>query len=97
MRSAITTGPPNTLRWAKTYRAKVAFDHDNNTNTPPKMFDDLGGATNTDPGRYNAIVDVRFGRGARGELYWSSKTTGAVYLITNSLPIKKSQLLADSF
>lgn len=89
LRNAVTRGPPNTLRWAKTYRAKVAFDHDKNPNTPPKMFNDLRGVTYTDLGRYDARVDVRFGRGARGEIYWSSKVTGAIYLITNSLPIKK--------
>lgn len=89
MRSAVTMGHPSKLRWAKTFRAKVAFDHDRNPKTPPKIFDDLRGVTYTDLGRYDARVDVRFGRGARGEIYWSSKVTGAIYLITNSLPRKK--------
>lgn len=86
LRSAVTTGPPSKLKWAKTYRAKVAFDHDKNPKTPPKVFEDLRGITNMDTGRYQSRVDVRFGQGPKGEIYWSSKVSGGIYLFTNSLP-----------
>lgn len=88
LRSAVVKGPPKSLRRAKTFRMKILFDHDGNGNTNPLQMDDLRGVVQKDrPGEYRA--DVRFGRGSRGEIYWSSKSSGWIYLITNSVPRKK--------
>lgn len=87
IRNAVTRGRPRRLTQARTRQAKIFFDHDNDGRTPPLMFDTLGDVFRSDPGRASQErVDVRFGRGSRGELYWSSKRNGHVYIFTSSLP-----------
>lgn len=82
---ARTTGPPWLLTQARTRQAKIFFDHDGNPKTKLKLFQTLGDVVRSQVGPKATRVDLRFGRGKRGELYWSSKTTGMVYLFTSSL------------
>lgn len=86
MRKAKTTGPPKKLTQAKTRQATIYFDHDKNPRTAPKRFDSLGSLVRWQLGPATSRVDIRFGRGKDGEQYWSSKSTGMVYLFTSSLP-----------
>ena len=86
LKRAVVTGPPSRLRQARTKQAVIWFDHDNNPKTPPKRFNDLGDAMRSEAAfRRQIRVDVRFGRGSRGELYWSSKRSGRIYIFTSSL------------
>lgn len=67
---------------------QLLFDHDNNSATPAQLHDDFvsllaaDGTGSPSSGRAN----FRFGSGAAGELYLSSKQNGAIYLVTNTLP-----------
>lgn len=85
MASAKTKGNPKTLTRANTYRPKIFFDHDNNPRTPPKRVGDLRDIIRFSRGGAGR-ADIRFGRGWRGEIYWSSKQNGNIYLITSSVP-----------
>lgn len=87
LRNAVVTGPPNKLTQATTFRPKIFYDHDNNESTPPKQVQNLREIIRFDPGlEDDDRVDLRFGQGSRGQIYWSSKRNGAIYLITNSVP-----------
>lgn len=89
MKRAVVKGPPDTLDPARVYQAKIYFDHDRNKLTPPLVLEDLREVVRAD-GLPNARrVDMRFGRGPQGEVYWSSKTNGRIYLVTSSLPDAK--------
>lgn len=86
LKRAVTKGPSRKLTQAPTKQAVIFFDHDNNPRTPPKRFNSLGDAMRSEfRFRNEKRVDVRFGRGSRGELYWSSKTSGRIYIFTSSL------------
>lgn len=67
---------------------QLLFDHDNNPATAAQLHDDFvsllaaDGTGSVVSGRAN----FRFGTGAAGELYLSSKQNGAIYLVTNTLP-----------
>lgn len=88
MRSARTKGAPSELTQANTYRVRrMFFDHDNDPSTPPKPISSLIDLIREDGWPTAFRVDARFGRGPRGEIYITSKTTGAIYQITNSLPV----------
>lgn len=80
-------GTPSSLTQAPTRQATIFFDHDNDPSTPPREFANLRDVIKDDPhyGREDR-ADVRFGRGSKGELYWSSKRNGRVYIFTSSLP-----------
>lgn len=87
MVNAVTSGPPNKLTQATTYRPTILFDHDNNPKTPPKRVANLREIIRMEPGRSGEDrSDIRFGQGYRGEIYWSSKQNGKIYIITNSIP-----------
>lgn len=87
LRGAKTKGPPASLRWATTFKARILYDHDRNPRTKPLALPNLRAVIQTEPGLKNKErVDMRFGRGSRGEIYWSSKQSGWIYLITNSVP-----------
>lgn len=87
LKRAVTKGPRQRLWQARTKQAVIFFDHDNNPRTPPKRFNSLGDAMRSEYRfRNEKRVDVRFGRGTRGELYWSSKVSGRIYIFTSSLP-----------
>lgn len=86
LKRAVVTGPPSQLRQARTRQAVIFFDHDDNPKTPPKRYSGLGDAMRSEPAfRKQNRVDVRFGRGSRGELYWSSKKSGRIYIFTSSV------------
>lgn len=76
---ARTRGLPQFLRQAQTKQANVLFQG--------KLYDSLGAAFRSEPGNGDkARVDVRFGHGSLGELYWSSKRSGRIYLFESSMP-----------
>ncbi len=71
---------PAELTQAMVHQLRLSLDHDNNPNTRPRGFDDfleLLGDTRS---------DIRFGQGAAGEMYISSKRNGTIYLVTNTVP-----------
>jgi hypothetical protein len=70
---------PSELTQAAVRLLGLALDHDRNAGTPPQLYDDFLGLLNS--GR----TDVRFGEGAHGEMYISSKVNGTIYLVTNSV------------
>lgn len=85
MRRAKTTGPPRSLTQATTYRAKIYFDHDNNPRTNPLVLNNLRDVIRRERGFGTAErADIRFGQGPGGEIYFSSKTVGRIYLITST-------------
>lgn len=89
MKRAVVQGPPNKLRQARVYNTTIYFDHDDNPATPPLKLPNLREVVRqSDNGRYknSGRVDMRFGRGPRGEIFWTSKINGRIYLITNTLP-----------
>lgn len=86
MQNAVTKGAPRKLRTARVYQAKIWFDHDGVKKTAPKVLADLREVVRADGKPKARRVDMRFGRGPRGELYWTSKTNGRIYLITSSMP-----------
>lgn len=87
MKRAKTKGPPNNLTQANVYRArKIMFDHDNDPKTPAIKVSSLVELIKADGVEKAFRVDARFGRGPRGEIYITSKATGSIYQVTNSLP-----------
>ena len=89
LKSAVTRGNPDKLTQARTWQAKVLYDHDNNGSTQDKRFDNLGDVIKFELGRgKDSRVNIRIGRGPSGEMLWSSKTNGGIYLVTNSMPTR---------
>lgn len=87
MRAAITKGSPSQLTQATTYVAGILFDQDNNPSTPPIWLKDLREVVRREPGKWwTTRSDIRFGQGPTGEIYFSSKVTGWLYLITSTKP-----------
>lgn len=85
LRSARTYGKLKDLSWATTYRADVLYDHDRKPRTPPKRLQNLRAVIQMEKGLENEKrVDVRFGKGSNGKIYWSSKKSGWIYEVTNS-------------
>jgi glucose/arabinose dehydrogenase len=71
---------PSELTQAENFRLHIAYDDDNDPSTPEQTNDN-----------FNALLgvfrnDARFAEGSLGEMYISSKSTGAIYLVSNSLP-----------
>lgn len=77
MLRARTTGAPNRLTQARTKQAKIWYEG--------KVYDTLMDVLRSNRGFNSGRADVRFGRGSKGELYWSSKRDGRLYLFTSSL------------
>lgn len=86
MKRAITTGPPARLLQAPVFNATIFFDHDNDPGTNPLKLRTLRDVVATDEGKKTNRVDMRFGVGSRGEIYWTSKKNGGVYVITSTMP-----------
>lgn len=87
MKRAVTKGDPKNLSQAWTYRARRILFYKNGMKDKAVEVDSLVGVIREDSGNQRARrVDVRFGRGPRGEVLITSKTTGAVYVIANSVP-----------
>lgn len=89
MQNAVVEGPPKKLSQATIYVPKIYFDHDNNPKTPPLKLNTLRDVIRNDGEPKSNRVDMRFGRGHLGQIYWSSKITGRIYVITSSLPLSK--------
>jgi hypothetical protein len=87
---------PSELTQAPISYLKIALDHDRNPATAPQLFDNLKllvGSTRN---------DVRFGQGAFGQMYISSKVNGQIYLVTNTAALpgdfdNDGQVTADDF
>lgn len=87
LRAAKTSGAPKALRYAASFRMSILYDHDGNPKTKPKALPDLRAVVRRDLGEPALErVDMRFGAGGRGEIYWSSKSNGRIYIISNSVP-----------
>lgn len=98
LKNAVTNGSPDVLTQAATRRVNVCY-HDQNdvvaedgdrrgNGARPriKRADDLGQVLRMDPGFEDLErADVRLGRGPNGEMYWSSKRNGKVYVFLSSL------------
>lgn len=86
-RNAVTKGPPKMLRSAKMFLTKLYFNHDGNPRTRNKRVQNLRDIIRFDPNmKREDRADVRFGQGSNGEIYWSSKANGKIYLIETTLP-----------
>lgn len=89
LRKAITKGSPKLLTRAAVFKPKILYDPDGPG--PRKAFqvsnllEIIRYEKNSD---LRVRVDMRFGIGSRGEIYWSSKSNGWIYLITTTLPRK---------
>jgi hypothetical protein len=90
MLSAVTTldaldesrDDPSELTQAPVQLLQLSLDHDRNPSTPPQLYDDFLELLD------HPRTDVRFGEGAHGEMYISSKVNGTIYLVTNSVAPK---------
>ena len=86
LKSAVTRGSPDELTQARTWQARVLYDHDNNDSTADRAFDNLGDIIKFENGRAkDSRVNLRLGRGPSGEMLFSSKTNGGIYVVTNSI------------
>lgn len=87
MQSAVTMGKPSELTQATTFLARILYDHDDDPKTADVKVKNLRDIVRLDLNRTSlSRADVRFGRGRRGEIYWSSKSNGKIYVITSSIP-----------
>lgn len=86
MKKAVTKGPPEKLTQAPVYNATIYFDHDNDRKTRPLKLRTLLDVIGKDDTKNPKRIDMRFGVGTKGEVYWSSKKNGGIYLITSTLP-----------
>lgn len=77
MLRARTTGSPGRLTQAKTMQVRISYEG--------RVYDTLMDVLRSNRGFNSGRADVRFGRGRNGELYWSSKRDGRIYLFTSSL------------
>jgi len=89
LQDAVTSGVPDSLTQADTFRARVQFDHDNDPTTSAQSFDTMLDVINNSP-RYfshsgSRRADIRFGQGPGGEIYIMNKRNNTVYLVTNSV------------
>jgi hypothetical protein len=76
-----TRDEPSELTQAELFRFHLTLDHDNDPSTAPIESDNINNLLGV------FRNDIRFGRGLLGEIYISSKATGEVYLVTNTLPV----------
>jgi hypothetical protein len=74
---------PGELTQAVIYKLKIALDADNNPATPAVVYNDFNELLSPTAVRN----DVRYGEGAFGQMFISSKATGVVYLLTNSVAV----------
>lgn len=90
MKKAVTQGDPEDLTQAKTYRAKLLWDHDEKPSTPLKKVVNFQQLLSLELKASNLKrTDLRFGVAADGTTYVSSKANGGIYVIANSIPKKK--------
>lgn len=74
---------PEDLTWLYPDLLKIHYDHDNNPNTTAKIFNNFVGLLQSD-GVNTGRSDFRFGQGVNGELFITSKQSGALYVVTNA-------------
>ena len=87
LNAAVTNGSPDQLTQLVPGRATLLFDHDNDPATDAIPKTSLIDIVNDSPNWTGSNrSDARFGRGPDGELYFSSKRNGEIYLVTSSLP-----------
>jgi glucose/arabinose dehydrogenase len=72
---------PAELAQSVLHKLRLSLDHDNDADTPPQVHDDFHQLLSW------PRSDTRYGEGALGEMYISSKIDGTIYLVTNSLPL----------
>ena len=91
MKAAVTRGDPKNLTRATVFRARVFYDVDGlNGTREPQEVENLLSIVQMDEGFEDVErVDMRFGVGIYGELYWTSKRNGWIYAITSSVPRNK--------
>ncbi|MEL6938468.1 MAG: DUF4347 domain-containing protein [Cyanobacteria bacterium J06598_1] len=77
---------PSDLTQAPIGAVDIFFDHDNNSSTAALKRTNMKDVLN-DEASYDGSgrADIRFGRGASGEMYLLNKRNGYVYLITSSV------------
>ena len=73
---------PSELSWVTPSEAVILFNHDNNSSTAPLPVDNFIEIVNPSGSR----SDVRFGKGAEGEILIMNKFDGWVYIVENSVP-----------
>lgn len=93
---ATTTGDNEDLAPAEILTVDLAFDHDDDPDTPsiPKssFLDILNDESSYDG---SGRTDLRFGQGQGGEIYLLNKRNGYIYLVTNSVaPVPEPGSLA---
>jgi hypothetical protein len=74
---------PGELTQAVIHKLKIALDADNNPATPAVVYNDFNELLSPTAVRN----DVRYGEGAFGQMFISSKVSGVVYLLTNSVAV----------
>lgn len=79
---------PSALTQADIFRLQLTLDSDGDGNVD-RVANDLNTLLQLNRN------DVRFGMGINGEMYLSSKQTGLVYLVTNSITLLQGDLNAD--
>lgn len=89
MKNAITTGDPKKLTQARTYRFKILWDHDGKASTGYKNVTTFQELLSKETKKPLSRVDLRLGAASDGTTYVTSKQTGGVYLIVNSMPKPK--------
>lgn len=77
---------PETLSQARVYQARVLFDPDRNGKTNPLLLQNLRQGIRRGGMPRAQRAYIRFVCGAHGEIYWSSKASGKIYIFTNSVP-----------
>lgn len=87
LRAAKTKGPPKELSRAQVFKPKIIYDPDGPGPIKPFPVNNLLEIIRYDRNSTVPVrADVRFGVGKRGEIYWSSKTTSRIYVITTTIP-----------
>ncbi|KAI0557433.1 Nicastrin [Gracilaria domingensis] len=76
LKHARTTGLPWQLSQACRRQAFIYYEQDGFPGSPPLRFNTLGDVVKHDAEQVKGRVDVRMGRSPRGELYWSSNSSG---------------------
>lgn len=87
MRRAVTKGHPKELSRALVFEPKMFYDPDGAGPIKPFPVSNLLDIIRYDRNSTSPIrVDMRFGVGPDGTIYWTSKTTGRMYVVTTTIP-----------
>lgn len=95
VKNAVTEGNPSDLTRAPVYRAKLFYDPDGSGPKKPRGIRDLRSIVQIDEQfQRTERVDMRFGSGIYGEIFWTSKKNGWIYIITTSVPKSKLSIFS---